>query len=161
MQRDALLLKMPFGVVRDACPADVPCILGLVSKLAEHHGDAMQLTADTLVQNAFAKPPWVHILVAEINGKVVGYAALCPLIQLHFGVRGLDMHHLFTDADHRGRGVGTGLVEACKTKARMLSCGYLSVGTHPENYAAQAFYEAIGFLRRDSHPPRFSLRLTR
>lgn len=65
MQRDTFFLKMPFGAVRDACQADVPCLLGLVSKLAEHHGDAMQLTADTLMQIAFAEPPWVHILVAE------------------------------------------------------------------------------------------------
>ncbi|MGS1134512.1 N-acetyltransferase family protein (plasmid) [Rhodanobacter sp. UC4439_H6] len=160
MQRDTFFQESPFGVVRDARQADTPCILGLVSKLAEHHGDTMRLTADALMQDAFAEPPWVHILVAEIDQKVVGYAALCPLIQLHFGVRGLDMHHLLTDADHRGRGVGKGLVEACKMKAKMLSCGYLAVGTHPDNRAAQEFYEAIGFLRRDSHPQRFSLRLS-
>lgn len=45
-------------------------------------------------------------------------------------------------------------------KAKMLLCGYLAVGTHPDNRAAQESYKAIGFVRRDSHPQRFSLRLS-
>ncbi|TQS70685.1 GNAT family N-acetyltransferase [Rhodobacteraceae bacterium] len=68
------------------------------------------------------------------------------------------MHHLFTEKGFRGRGIGTALVDACKTKAKALSCRYLMVGTHPDNNEAQVFYENLGFMRRDGLPPRFSLR---
>jgi len=84
---------------------------------------------------------------------------MCGLIQLQFGARGMDMHHLFTEPDFRGRGVGRSLVYACKVEAKSLSCRYLAVGTHPNNHEAQAFYSSLGFERRDAHPPRFSIRL--
>lgn len=69
------------------------------------------------------------------------------------------MHHLFTEAAFRGRGVGRSLVEASKITATALSCGYMTVGTHPDNHEAQAFYESLGFQRKDAHPPRFSIQL--
>ena len=159
MERDTLFLPMPFGRVRNARPEDTDSIVQMVAKLAAHHGDTAVLTPDDLVRDVFGKGPWIYILVAETGDELVGYAALCGLIQLQFGTRSLDMHHLFSEARFRGRGIGRGLVHACKTKARALSCRYLTVGTHPDNHKAQAFYEALGFMRRDSHPPRFSMRL--
>lgn len=76
MRENTLFLQMPFGLVRDACQNDAAYILRLVSKLAEHHGDAMRLTPDALARDAFEETPWIHILVAEINGDVVGYRCL-------------------------------------------------------------------------------------
>lgn len=84
---------------------------------------------------------------------------MCGLIQLQFGARGMDMHHLFIDPAFRRQGVGRSLVDACKLEAASLSCRYLAVGTHPDNHEAQAFYASLGFERRDAHPPRFSVRL--
>lgn len=159
MGQDTLLLQTHFGIVRDARPSDTDSIVQMVGKLAAHHGDAVTLTPEDLVRDAFGEKPWIHVLVAETDGELIGYAALCGLIQLQFGVRGLDMHHLFTEEKIRGRGIGTTLVDACKTKAKALSCRYLMVGTHLDNHKAQAFYEALEFMRRDGHPPRFSLRL--
>ena len=159
MEQDALPLFTPFGIVRDARRSDTDNIVQLVGKLAAHHGDDVALTSEDLARDAFGERPWIYVLVAEADGELIGYAALCGLIQLQFGTRGLDMHHLFIEGRFRGRGVGTALVDACKTKAKALSCRYLSVGTHPDNHEVQAFYEALEFMRRDCHPPRFSLRL--
>lgn len=80
-------------------------------------------------------------------------------MQLQFGVRGTDLHHLYTDPGFRGRGVGRDPIEACKIKAALLSCRYLTVGTHPDTHRAQAFYQAQGCVQRDAHPPRFSIRI--
>lgn len=159
MERDSHFLSKPFGIVREARSSDTDSIVQLVGKLAAHHGDVAVLTPNDLARDAFGEVAWIYVLVAEADSELIGYAALCGLIRLHFGVRGLDMHHLFTEPRFRGRGVGRGLVDACKTKAKALSCSYLSVGTHPDNHEAQAFYESLGFTRRDSHPPKFSLRL--
>ncbi len=51
------------------------------------------------------------------------------------------------------------MVRACVHKSKALSCKYLSVGTHPDNLEAQAFYASFGFKRRDSFPPGFVMRL--
>ena len=159
MIQDNLCLPTSFGLVRNVRLSDTDKVVALVSKLAAYHGDVAALTRREFERNVFGDRPWIYVLVAEAKGELVGYAALCGLIQLQFGARGMDMHHLFVEEAFRGRGVGHGLVEACMSKARLLSCRYLAVGTDPENQAAQAFYEGLGFARRDAHPPRFSMRL--
>ncbi len=131
----------------------------MIAELASHHGDTASASAEQLVRDAFGERPWIYVLVAELAGRICGYAALCGLIQLQFGARGLDMHHLFVEADLRGRGLGVALIKGATMKARALDCQYLSVGTHPDNLDAQAFYLAQGFERRPSYPPRFVVRL--
>ncbi|WP_298854105.1 GNAT family N-acetyltransferase [uncultured Ruegeria sp.] len=98
-------------------------------------------------------------MVAELNAEVVGYAALCPLTQLQMGLRGIDMHHLFVERSFRGRGIGRQLIEGSMRKARALCCGYMMVGTHPENSDAQAVYLACGFKQRHGAHPRFCVSL--
>lgn len=141
--------------VRDARHADAERIVQMVGRPAAHHGDMPALTTEAL-QRDMSDPPWIHVIVAEAT--LIGYAAMCPLIQLQVGQRGLDMHHLFVEAEFRGRGTGRALVEGCIAKARALGCDYLTVGTHPDNGPAQAFYESLGFIRKQPSP-RFSRRL--
>jgi len=160
MERRFLPLPTRFGVIRRARPADSQRIVQMVGQLAAYHGDTPTLKHDDLSRDLFSENPWVSIVVAEMGGKLIGYAAMCGLIQLQFGVRGMDMHHLFTEAAFRGQGVGRSLVEACKIEATILSCRYLEVGTHMDNHGAQAFYTSIGFERKEAQPPRFSIRLS-
>jgi GNAT superfamily N-acetyltransferase len=131
----------------------------MVGKLAAHHGDTSILRPADIERVVFGPTPWIYVLVAETASDLVGSAAMCGLIRLQLGMRGIDMHHLFTEAAFRGQGVGRSLVDACKIKALSLSCGYMTVGTHPDNHAAQAFYEALGFERGNGSPPRFSIQL--
>jgi ribosomal protein S18 acetylase RimI-like enzyme len=158
MEETTLPFKTSFGSIREAQSHDTDEILRMVEHMAAHHSDTSALSAEALARDVFSESPWLYLLVAEANSGLIGYAALCGLTQLQFGVRGFDMHHLFTDAEFRGRGVGSGLVRACIHKSKTLSCKYLSVGTHPENLQAQAFYTSFGFKRRDSFPPRFIMR---
>lgn len=67
---------------------DLPVVLGMVQALAAHHGDACTLTLESLAHEA---RDWHRIIVACVGGVVVGYAALLPMGQLQFGVRGMDM----------------------------------------------------------------------
>jgi len=159
MQKNTSPLRTEFGLVRCARKTDAERIVEMAGKLARHHGDIPTLTADALIRDISGENPWVYVLVAEADGELAGYVALCRLIRLQFGLRGMDIHHLFTEAPFRGRGVGHRLVEISKITARALSCSYLTVGTHPDNLKAQAFYEALGFERQDAHPPRFSMQL--
>ncbi|WP_313353143.1 GNAT family N-acetyltransferase [Paracoccus sp. (in: a-proteobacteria)] len=159
MERQSLPLQTDFGMVRCALPTDAERIVQMVGTLASHHGDTPAITINDLARDVFGVNPWIYVLVAQAGKDLIGYAALCGLTRLQFGLRGMDMHHLFTEAAFRGRGVGQRLVEASKIKAISLSCSYLTVGTHPNNHRAQAFYAALGFERKDAHPPRFSMQL--
>ena len=67
---------------------DLPAVLEMIKALAAHHGDAATVTPDRLARDALGEAPWLRLLVAEQAGRLIGYAALCPLAQLQFGVRG-------------------------------------------------------------------------
>ncbi|UWR22781.1 GNAT family N-acetyltransferase [Sulfitobacter sp. S190] len=134
---------------------DLPRLFEMIVALAAHHGDTPGLTPQALRDDVTGDHPWVRVLVAEADGVPIGYGALCPLAQLQHGVRGMDMHHLFVEAAWRGHGVGRALIEGCVELARALGCRYVTVGTHPDNLAAQQVYAAAGFETLSSPGPRF------
>ena len=146
-------------ITRSATADDLPAVLPMIHALAAHHGDIATLTLETLAQDTAGPRPWITLIVAETDSALVGYAALCPLAQLPFGVRGMDMHHLFVAESHRNSGVGRALTDASLAQARRMGCRYVMVGTHPDNLAAQAIYAAMGFEQRPDGGPRFRIRL--
>lgn len=142
--------------IRPFAPQDAPQVVKMVRALAAFHGDEATATISALVRDAGA---WMDVLVAEHAQRLVGYAVLLPLAQVQFGVRGMDLHHLYVEDAMRGCGVGSALIAAAKETAKSREARYLAVGTHPDNHAAQAVYLAAGFARRDAAGPRFTLRL--
>lgn len=145
--------------IRPATPADLAELLTMVHALARHHDDTPDVTEADLARDLFGAPPWLQVLVAEEGRRLAGYAALQSLSQLQFGRRGMDLHHLFVQPAARGLGLGRALVSASIAHATALGCRYLTVSTHPDNHAAQAFYLALGFAARSAGAPRFALAL--
>lgn len=130
---------------RDMRGRDISHVVAMTGRLAAHHGETATLTAEILQREAFSSAPLVKILVAEINGVLVGYAALVPTLQLQFGARGMELHHLHVDETVRGRGVGRALVAAAIERARGVGCFFVTVGTHAGNERARQFYARCGF----------------
>jgi GNAT superfamily N-acetyltransferase len=135
---------------RPAVRSDVPSLLQMTADLAAFHGDQATISENELISLAFAEHPWITAIVAEYENVIVGYAALCPLIQLQWGKKGMDIHHLFVAESHRGTGVGRALILASIDQAKAKGCSYLAVGTHPDNAGAQEFYSRNGFVARGS-----------
>lgn len=145
--------------IRPATIDDAPALLAMIHTLAAHHSDTALIDAGSLARDVFCTPPWVPVHIAHAPDPV-GYVACLPRAQLAMGLRGLEMHHLFVAPEHRATGLGRALVRAAAIHAQTRGCDYLSVSTHPDNSAAQAFYTALGFERQNAHPPRFMHRLT-
>ena len=144
--------------IRHATPEDIDALLPLIHALAHHHGDPPNCTADALQRDVFGESAILDLLVAE-KDAVIGYVAVTHTAQLQWGVRGLDIHHMFVSPQDRGTGVGAALVQAALDHARHLDCAYATVSTDPDNHEAQAFYAHIGFQLRPAGAPRFSIRL--
>ena len=145
-------------LIRPVTEFDLPHVHDMICGLARHHGDTATLTPDDLRRVALGAHPWLTILVAEAAPGLSGYAALFPLAQLQFGVRGMDLHHLFVRDGMRGKGVGRALVAAGIDVARARGCRFLAVGTDPGNHAAQDPYHALGFDRAPQAGPRFRMK---
>jgi GNAT superfamily N-acetyltransferase len=142
--------------IRPAAPPDLPALLALIEAMTRHHDDEPGVTAAGLARDFFGPEPWFRGLVAAQAGQLIGYAALLPLARLGYGQRGLDLHHLFVAQGQRGRGIGTALIAASLDLARDLECDYMIIGTHPENFAAQGFYQSLGFERMPTTAVRFT-----
>ncbi len=143
---------------RRATASDLPVVFEMIHALAAHHGDVATLTRDALKRDVLGNSIWITLIIAEREEEVIGYTALCPLAQLQFGVRGLDMHHLFVRADARGQGVGKILIAASIDHAQAKRCRFLMVGTHPDNLTAQKMYLAAGFSIMPGPGPRFRMK---
>lgn len=150
---------MPHLQIRPICETDLTNVVTMAHDLAAHHGDNALLTIEILARDALCPQPWMRILVAEKGASLLGYAALCPLARLQFGMRGMDMQNLFVVPDARGQGVGGALIKASQQTAKALDCSYLTVGTHPDNQIAGQVYLAVGFEPLPPHGPRFGIRL--
>tara|TARA_R110002049_G_scaffold117332_4_gene270742 strand:+ start:3782 stop:4228 length:447 start_codon:yes stop_codon:yes gene_type:complete len=144
--------------IRSATEHDLRQVLDMAHALAAFHGDAATLTLDALKRDTLGPAPWVTLLVAEGVRGLRGYAALCPMVQLHFGVRGMDVHHLFVCDTSRGQGVGKALLQGAIACAKASDCRYITVGTDPDNRRAQAFYQHAGF-SQIAPGPRFRIKL--
>jgi ribosomal protein S18 acetylase RimI-like enzyme len=142
--------------IRNIEDHELPELLEMIQELAAHHGDAATVTLADLRREVGT---WFHIRAAQHHGRLVGYTALLPLGQLQFGVRGMDIHHLFVRTERRATGVGKALVEDAMTYTRANGGRYIMVGTAPQNTVAQEIYKAMGFEERTESGPRFSRRL--
>lgn len=145
--------------LRRPVPRDAAELLDMVQALTRHHDDVPRLTLAQVKADMIGPEAWFQVLVAEEAGALQGYAALLPLARLGYGEKGLDLHHLFVRPDARGRGIGRALIARAETLARALGCGYLIIGTHPDNLAAQAFYQSLGYGEMQNSARRFTRRL--
>ncbi|MBM7066882.1 GNAT family N-acetyltransferase [Actibacterium sp. 188UL27-1] len=142
-------------VVRKMRLDDRVAVYGMVHALAAHHDDTATLTLEQLSDLTGGSNPWITVLVATLAESPVGFAALCPLVKLHFGQRGMDLHHLYVAQPHRGLGIGRALVDAALAESARQGGHYMTVGTDPGNTDAQAAYTAMGFDTANPPGPRF------
>ena len=121
-------------ILRAAARADAPAIaeLFLASRrealpfLPELHTDAE--THDWVASHLLATH---EVAVAEVDGRVTGFAAL------EAGV----LAHLYVDPEHQGSGVGSDLLAWAKRRRP----DGLELWTFQRNEAARRFYERRGF----------------
>lgn len=87
------------------------------------------------------------------QGKWIGYIALTWGYSIEMQGRDAFIDELFIRAAHRGRGIGTRVLEAAKARAVALGIRALHLEVDRHNAAAQALYDKLGFELRG----RFSL----
>lgn len=145
-------------ITRLANADDLPSVSKMVAALADYNGDTSTLTLGTLRRDTLGDRPWIRVIVAEKGTEILGYAALCPLAQLQFGVRGMDIHHLFIVPHMRGQGVGAQLIKASIEHSKELGCRYITIGTQPENLPAQQVYLKAGFTPLPAPGPRYRMK---
>lgn len=140
--------------VRAATVADTDGLLRLLDEQIEYHAELLPslfraMPSSEVRIRAVFDDPNAEFLVAEDHGT------LCGLAQLHFcSTKGLPIlvpkdyvriQELVVEGGHRGCGVGSVLMEACRSWARAHGAASLRTAVVPANELARAFYERHGF----------------
>lgn len=145
--------------VRPAARRDLCAIARMIAALAAHHGDTAAVDPGTLRRDALGSGRWIDLFVAQAGRAPIGYAMVHRWYRGAPGQRGMELHHLYVEAGHRGAGVGRRLIEAVVAHARAQGCAFVSIGTTPDNTAAQAVYRHLGFDPSPPPGPRFRMSL--
>lgn len=83
-------------------------------------------------------------LVADVDGAVVGWAALSPTSKRHV-YRGVAEVSVYVAASARGRGVGRALLAALVETSEAAGIWTLQAGIFPENVASVHLHQQAGF----------------
>ncbi|MDZ7915203.1 MAG: GNAT family N-acetyltransferase [Rhodococcus sp. (in: high G+C Gram-positive bacteria)] len=142
---------------RPCCPADLPVDVTVramddadwasVRRIYGEGIDTGNATFETAVpsrEELDAK--WIvgHRWVAEVDGRVAGWAALAP-ISTRDCYRGVAENSVYVGEGYRGRGVGRALMHRQVTEADASDVWMLQTSIFPENRASIALHHASGY----------------
>lgn len=130
--------------IRKATESDTPIIFDLIRKLAvyEKMENEVETSVDELRVNIFENK-YAKVLIAEEDGKPVGFALYFFNFSTFVGKPGLYLEDLFVEPEFRGKGYGKQLfVELSKT-AKAQNCGRMEWSVLDWNAPAIKFYESL------------------
>jgi GNAT superfamily N-acetyltransferase len=134
------------AVLRMATAEDVPTILGFVRALAayERLEDEVMATEEDLHQSLFGTPARAEALLAELDGKPVGFAVWFYNFSTFRGRHGLFLEDIFVDPAHRGAGIGRAIFRFLAQRAIAQGCARMDWDVLTWNSTAIRFYRSIG-----------------
>lgn len=137
--------------IRPATPADVPTMLGFVRDLAafEKAPDAVQATEPMLHDALFGPQPAAEALVADLDGRAVGFAIFYLTFSTWTGKRGIWLDDLYITPEARGQGAGAALLKALAGIAIDRGYARFEWWVLDWNTPAIDFYRAKGAIAQD------------
>jgi GNAT superfamily N-acetyltransferase len=137
-------------VIRDARRGDGAALAALASGLGYASAETA-LEAELGLLGATER-----VIVAEEDGRVLGFASAAVIPFFHDRSRRLRLTAIAVAAEHRRRGVARSLVAELERWGREQGCRVLEVTSAEHRSDAHAAYRALGF---DETPRRFTRRL--
>lgn len=135
--------------LRVALPTDVPALLTLMPGYYAADGlpfDARR--AENSMTRLLTEQQWGRVWLAEINGRAVGYMALCFGFSLEAGGNDAFVDELYVLPAHRSIGLGRKLLELALQEARRLGVETVHLLIRNDNERARQLYASNGFARR-------------
>ena len=134
------------ATIRAATPDDVGAMLALMYELAEFEKltHLFIATEDGLRDALFGARPSAEAIVAERDGKMIGYALFFHNYSTFLGRRGLYLEDLYVQPTERGTGLGSKMLRYLAALAVERQCGRFEWSVLDWNQPAIDFYEKMG-----------------
>jgi len=116
-------------VIRSAGPEDVGTLLQLIRELAEFEKLAHEVRASEadLLREGFGASPRYEALLAEEDGRALGFALYFHNFSTFEGRSGLHLEDVFVRDEARGRGIGRKLMARLAAIAAERDCARLDL----------------------------------
>jgi GNAT superfamily N-acetyltransferase len=138
-------VEEPF-LIRAAVPADSAELLRLVRGLAEYEKLAhMAVGTEPMLREAlFGAKPAAEALIAEREGRAVGFALFFTTFSTFLCKPGLYLEDVFVEPGERGHGIGKALLRRLAELAVERRCGRLEWRVLDWNQPSIDFYKSLG-----------------
>jgi GNAT superfamily N-acetyltransferase len=145
------MMSAPACTIRFGQPDDVPTIISLIKGLAEYERLSHEMvgTEELLREHLFGVRPYVEVLIAEADGKAVGFALFFHNYSTFLTRPGIYLEDLFVLPEERGRGYGKALLTALGRLAVERNCGRLEWSVLDWNEPSIQFYRSLGAVGMD------------
>ncbi len=137
--------------LRDARREDVPAIVAMLADDAL--GAAREVMTEPLPASyyaafdALARDPNNRLLIAEINGEIVGTLQITFIHGLsRQGAKRALIEAVRVASLHRGKGFGEQIIREAVEMARREGCAMVQLTTDKSRKDAHRFYERLGFV---------------
>jgi len=132
--------------LRSATRDDVPVIAVLIRGLArfEKLEQEVVMTEELLAAGLFGTRPYAEVVLAEDDGRPVGFALFFHNFSTFLGRPGIYLEDLFVLHEHRGSGIGRMLLAHLARLAVERGCGRMEWAVLDWNRDAIKFYERLG-----------------
>lgn len=136
----------PETTLRLALPKDVNVVFNLIQALAEYEKLSHEVlgTAEALEEHMFGETTYVEAVLAECEGKAVGFALFFRNYSTFLTKPGIYLEDLFVLPEYRRLGIGTQLISYLAKLAVERNYGRLEWSVLDWNESAIAFYQRLG-----------------
>lgn len=139
-------------VFRSAHPGDLSALLALIADDALGKNREFDAANPSYLEafEAISADPNQQLLVAEVNGRIIGMAQLSFIPGLsRGGAWRCNVEAVRIASDVRGQGLGAQLMRACEERALERGCRLLQLTSDASRVDAHRFYRGLGYV--DSH----------
>jgi GNAT superfamily N-acetyltransferase len=133
--------------IRKAVEQDIPELLPLMRQLAEFEKYASEfvITEKVLREQGFRRsPPDFHCIVAEENGKIIGFIVYYFVPYTYRAKPNMIIKELYVAEGFRSKTVGAFLMKAAAKEASRVGCGRIKWWVAKWNRRGINFYERLG-----------------
>lgn len=127
--------------IRPAKTEDAEALASLATQLGYPSTTDQTLERFRVLQ---ARPNEDTVIVAEMNGQVVGWVH-AHTYRLLMDAPEVEIGGLVVDESIRGQGIGERLMEAAEVWAHKLNCSSIYVRSNTNRTRAHEFYKALGY----------------
>lgn len=133
--------------IRPARPDDALAVAALAHALSLHDNEPTGNFTPEAMRQAVFDDPRVRVLVAEIDGKVVGYVMFHDSYDTANAARGLYLNDIIVEESVHGDGVARRLMAAVVREAKKQGDVFVWWVAKPTNARALAFYKKLGAIQ--------------